>query len=261
MLWTAPPPARKCHGCGCAVKAPTIWRSQICKRSRQSVSTSPSRFFKCTALMLPSSTAKIAPTGPFYAPGGIKVARGIRNSSLSRLVLEQWIGVFVRAWNPSRCARGIFAGWRRLKLYEKGRFGALLCLELAVVSNRVSVPNAAGEGTAGGLAVALQVAFQAYQGLWFGWSGKAASKPASQPRMVDKGRVQYALMDLTSLDRREYYNGFANRALWPTMHYRVGLSDFSRADYAGYLRVNRTFAARLRNLSVRATSCGCTTII
>ena len=55
--------------------------------------------------------------------------------------------------------------------------------------------------------------------------------------MVDKGRVQYALMDLTPLDRQEYYNGFANRALWPTMHYRVGLSDFSRPDYASNLQV------------------------
>jgi len=119
---------------------------------------------------------------------------------------------------------------------------------LVVVSNRVSVPDAAGKGTAGGLAVALREAFQAYQGLWFGWSGKVASQPASQPRIVDKGRVQYALMDLTSLDRQEYYNGFANRALWPTMHYRVGLSDFSRADYAGYLRVNRTFASALAKL-------------
>jgi len=32
------------------------------------------------------------------------------------------------------------------------------------------------------------------------------------------------------------------------MHYRVGLSDFSRTDYAGYLRVNRTFAKTLAKL-------------
>ena len=119
---------------------------------------------------------------------------------------------------------------------------------LVIVSNRVSVPDAAGKGTAGGLAVALREAFQAYQGLWFGWSGKVAAHPTSQPRMVDRGNVQYALMDLTSLDRQEYYNGFANRALWPTMHYRVGLSDFSRTDYAGYLRVNRAFATALAKL-------------
>ena len=146
-------------------------------------------------------------------------------------------------------ARGLFAGRPRL-LYivrEETSWSASLP-RLVVVSNRVSVPDAAGKGTAGGLAVALREAFRAYQGLWFGWSGKVASQPASQPRMVDKGRVQYALMDLTSLDRQEYYNGFANRALWPTMHYRVGLSDFSRADYAGYLRVNRTFASALAKL-------------
>src|ERR1700724_2833646 len=112
--------------------------------------------------------------------------------------------------------------------------GAVLCTKepswsaslprLVIVSNRVSVPDAAGKGTAGGLAVALREAFQAYEGLWFGWSGKVAAHPASQPRMV------------------------ANRALWPTMHYRVGLSDFSRTDYAGYLRVNRTFATALAKL-------------
>ncbi|KAB0269615.1 alpha,alpha-trehalose-phosphate synthase (UDP-forming), partial [Microvirga brassicacearum] len=117
---------------------------------------------------------------------------------------------------------------------------------LVVVSNRVAVPDS--KGVAGGLAVALREAFEAYPGLWFGWSGKVAAQPATHPRIVDKGRIQYALMDLTSIDRQEYYSGFANRALWPTMHYRIGLADFSRSDYAGYLRVNRTFAAALARL-------------
>src|ERR1035437_7424320 len=40
-----------------AVKAPTIWRSQACKRSRQSVSTSPSLFSRSTALMRKVSVA------------------------------------------------------------------------------------------------------------------------------------------------------------------------------------------------------------
>jgi trehalose 6-phosphate synthase len=119
---------------------------------------------------------------------------------------------------------------------------------LVVVSNRVAVPDPASKGSAGGLAVALREAFQAYQGIWFGWSGKVAAHPSSQPKLVDKGQVQYALMDLTSIDRQEYYNGFANRALWPIMHYRIGLSEFSRADYAGYLRVNRTFANALSQM-------------
>ena len=119
---------------------------------------------------------------------------------------------------------------------------------LVVVSNRVAVPDPAAKGSAGGLAVALREAFQAYQGIWFGWSGKVAAHPSAQPKLVDKEHVQYALMDLTPLDRQEYYNGFANRALWPIMHYRIGLSEFSRADYAGYLRVNRIFAGALAQL-------------
>ncbi len=32
------------------------------------------------------------------------------------------------------------------------------------------------------------------------------------------------------------------------MHYRIGLSEFSRADYSGYLRVNRRFAQALAGL-------------
>src|SRR4051812_38229813 len=98
---------------------------------------------------------------------------------------------------------------------------------LVVISNRVAVPDATGKAAAGGLAVALHEAFQAYQGLWFGWSGKVSAHPAGQPKIIDKGQVQYAVMDLTSRDRQEYYNGFANRALWPIMHYRIGLSEFS----------------------------------
>ena len=103
--------------------------------------------------------------------------------------------------------------------------------------------------------MALHEAFQAYQGLWFGWSGKVAAHPAVHPKIIDKGQVQYAVMDLTSLDRQEYYNGFANRALWPIMHYRIGLSEFSRADYAGYLRVNRSFASALAHLIQPRRSC------
>jgi trehalose 6-phosphate synthase len=116
---------------------------------------------------------------------------------------------------------------------------------LVIVSNRVAVPDRTGKYVAGGLAVALREAFRSYQGLWFGWSGKVAAETSRRPDITDRGSVQYALVDLTSVDRREYYNGFADRALWPTMNYRVGLSEFSRADYIGYRRVNQTFARAL----------------
>jgi trehalose 6-phosphate synthase len=69
--------------------------------------------------------------------------------------------------------------------------------------------------------VALHEAFQTYKGPWFGWSGKVSAHSAAQPKIIHKELVQYAVVDLTSLDRQEYYNGFANRALWPIMHYRM----------------------------------------
>ncbi len=119
---------------------------------------------------------------------------------------------------------------------------------LVVVSNRVSIPDPSGKAAAGGLAVALCEALEEHEGLWFGWSGKTSANPGLKPTMIQRGSVQYALMDLTPTDRQEYYSGFANRALWPTMHYRIGLSEFSRADYAGYLRVNRRFAQALASL-------------
>ncbi|GEO18468.1 hypothetical protein MAE02_61640 [Microvirga aerophila] len=39
---------------------------------------------------------------------------------------------------------------------------------LVVISNRVAIPDATGKAAAGGLAVALHEAFQAYKGLGFG---------------------------------------------------------------------------------------------
>jgi trehalose 6-phosphate synthase len=118
---------------------------------------------------------------------------------------------------------------------------------LVVVSNRVAVPTD-GPAQAGGLAVALREALQENGGIWFGWSGKTSPKPEDEPAMTEVAPVTYATLDLSRRDHREYYNGFANRALWPLFHYRLDLADFNRQDYAGYLRVNTHFAERLRPL-------------
>jgi trehalose 6-phosphate synthase len=124
-----------------------------------------------------------------------------------------------------------------------GRNGRLI-----VVSNRVAAPDRDGVTPAGGLAVALRDALRTRRGLWFGWSGEVAEAPASKPRLILHGRDAYALIDLTEEQRSRYYTGFANRALWPLMHYRLGLTEFSREDYAGYLSVNERFADALTPL-------------
>lgn len=120
-------------------------------------------------------------------------------------------------------------------------------MRLVIVSNRVTIPDRHEKAAAGGLAVALREALEKQGGLWFGWSG-AVSEAAGEPRVVQRGKVTYAVTDLTEAERQTYYLGFSNRALWPIMHYRLGLTEFSRADYAGYLAVNRRFAKALMAL-------------
>lgn len=117
-------------------------------------------------------------------------------------------------------------------------------MRLVIVSNRVTIPDRHEKATAGGLAVALREALETQGGLWFGWSGRI-SEGAHEVRSVQRGKVTYAVTDLSEAERQTYYLGFSNRALWPNMHYRLGLTEFSRADYAGYLAVNRRFAKAL----------------
>ncbi len=120
---------------------------------------------------------------------------------------------------------------------------------LIIVSNRVAVPAEGKDAvSAGGLAVAVKEAFSSYEGLWFGWSGNIRDNPSPEPELIDRGSIQYAVLDLSPQDHREYYAGFANRALWPIMHYRIGLGTYSRSDYAGYQRVNQAFAQALAKL-------------
>src|ERR1700683_5500500 len=47
---------------------------------------------------------------------------------------------------------------------------------------------------------------------------------------------------------RDGYNGFANRVLWPILHFRLDLAEFARRDLTGYMRVNDHFAAELEKI-------------
>lgn len=113
---------------------------------------------------------------------------------------------------------------------------------LIVVSNRVAVPEANGKTSAGGLAVAVNAALKERSGVWFGWSGRITDAPSDRPTVTTRNRIKYAVIDLKDSDYQEYYNGFANRVLWPILHYRVDLAEFQRAELSGYIRVNKLFA-------------------
>jgi trehalose 6-phosphate synthase len=116
---------------------------------------------------------------------------------------------------------------------------------LVVVSNRVALP---GESRAGGLAVALKAALHERGGLWFGWSGKVVRGDSGELHEQREGDIRYVTMDLGRADQDAYYNGFANRTLWPLLHFRLDLVDYDRRTRAGYQRVNALFADRLAPL-------------
>jgi trehalose 6-phosphate synthase len=119
---------------------------------------------------------------------------------------------------------------------------------LVVVSNRVSIPNGNGEKHAGGLEVALRPALERNGGVWFGWSGKVVPAADVELRTVSHKNVTYVVTDLSEDDYQEYYNGFANRVLWPILHFRLDLAEFARRDLSGYMRVNEHFATELEKI-------------
>jgi len=122
---------------------------------------------------------------------------------------------------------------------------------LIVVSNRVNPPTGKGEESVGGLAMALAAALREYSGLWFGWSGKTLPEFTGQLAMQRINGVTVATVDLEDADIDEYYNGYANKTLWPLFHYRTDLAAYDRAYGEGYERVNRRFAETLRPLIER----------
>jgi trehalose 6-phosphate synthase len=117
---------------------------------------------------------------------------------------------------------------------------------LVVVSNRVSIPD--GTSRAGGLEVALRPALEHRGGVWFGWSGKAVAEAQVKRHTVVQKNVTYVVTDLSTEDHQEYYNGFANRVLWPILHFRLDLAEFARRDLTGYMRVNDHFATELEQI-------------
>lgn len=113
---------------------------------------------------------------------------------------------------------------------------------LIIVSNRVSAPTEENGGAQGGLAVALSAALRESNGIWFGWSGQETQSFSGHINVQRNFGVTTATIDLEAQDIHDYYNGFANKTLWPLFHYRIDLAEYERGFAGGYARVNARFA-------------------
>lgn len=113
---------------------------------------------------------------------------------------------------------------------------------LIAISNRVQTETEGETANRGGLAVALAAGLRASNGIWFGWSGEQTDEFTGQITFRRANGVATATIDLEAQDIEEYYNGFANRTLWPLFHYRLDLTEIARDFAGGYARVNHRFA-------------------
>ena len=122
---------------------------------------------------------------------------------------------------------------------------------LVVVSNRVPPseaisPERSRDMPVGGLVSAVKVAMQEKGGLWFGWSGGSTQRRSSnQADVTDLGGIKLATIDLSEDEVSLFYTGYANRTLWPLLHFLPSRVIIRRDLYRAYRRINRRFAEAL----------------
>lgn len=95
--------------------------------------------------------------------------------------------------------------------------------------------------TDGGLVTALDAAMRQCGGAWVAWEPPA--EPASS-LAVGQADLPFTFRGVP-VSRREvrgYYDGLANRALWPIFHYSLEHCHFEEAQWEDYIRVNQRFA-------------------
>ena len=116
-------------------------------------------------------------------------------------------------------------------------------MDTILVSNRVAEPSRTG-AVSGGLAAVLLSAVKTSGATWIGASGKFASaEDARVPTHSKKvGAGTLTMVDLPVTDYRRFYNGMANAALWPILHYRADLLRYEPEFVASYRAINRIMA-------------------
>ena len=113
--------------------------------------------------------------------------------------------------------------------------------EIVIVANRLPVVRATDgtwEVSPGGLVSALAPIVQAGHGSWIGWAGI----PGPPPKAFDYGGMRLTAIGLNSREIEGFYEGFANRTLWPLYHDAVRPPEFRREWWQSYVEVNERFA-------------------
>ncbi|MGE3470045.1 MAG: bifunctional alpha,alpha-trehalose-phosphate synthase (UDP-forming)/trehalose-phosphatase [Vicinamibacterales bacterium] len=121
---------------------------------------------------------------------------------------------------------------------------------LLIVSNRLPVTaQRHGDGvrvvaSSGGLATGLGPWHAGSQGLWIGWPGDVSSYSAEQLAGLSQMLEERAIVPvyLSGDQVKRHYHGFANRVLWPLLHYLIDRVPVDATGWEAYRQVNEAFA-------------------
>jgi trehalose 6-phosphate synthase len=123
---------------------------------------------------------------------------------------------------------------------------------LVVAANRLPVARVVddrGESTwrcsPGGLVTAMESVMLGRDAAWVGWAGEPGPAPAP---FRDRGMYLHPV-GLSSLEIREYYEGFSNETLWPIFHDVIVLAAFHRNWWNTYRTVNHRFAMAIAEVA------------
>jgi len=121
---------------------------------------------------------------------------------------------------------------------------------IIIVSNRLPVTARVDDGhvrlrrASGGLATGLRTWYTKRNGLWIGWPGDVSRFSADERQLLEHHlRTRHvAPVYLDASEVEQYYEGFANRVLWPLFHYLIDRVPVDASGWEAYRRANEKFA-------------------
>jgi trehalose 6-phosphate synthase/phosphatase len=123
---------------------------------------------------------------------------------------------------------------------------------LIVVSNRLPVALIREDSewkikrTAGGLATAMDPILKRVGGVWIGWSGTHGEEPAEALELLRQEQSSIPVA-LPPNILEKFYEGYANRVLWPLFHSFPSRLQFDSGNWEAYIEANRRFCSAVLN--------------
>lgn len=125
---------------------------------------------------------------------------------------------------------------------------------LIVVANRLPVTVRKGVSgpefhqSAGGLATGLGSLRVSYNLIWVGWPGAVApeDRKSVEQKLVAEFGYHPVFLGQTLVEK--YYEGFANRTIWPIFHLFPAYAKYSAPEWEAYKKANLLFARKVMEI-------------